>query len=374
MRQNENPGSISGWLRKNKAALQSGAIGLTVFLIIAGAWYSVGLYRQRKALEAEIAARYQQEQEQQSGSDTGQTAGDPENDLPVMGDTVHWQGKTYKRNSYVKAILGMGVDRSGGMEETTLSGDGGQSDGIFLLAQDTARNALQILLIPRDSMTEIMETDISLTEANGTELGKYVDHLTLAYAYGDGREKSCEYTVDAVSGLLCGLPIDSYMAADTDVIARLNDAVGGVTVTIPTAGMEQRDPAFVLGETVTLHGKQAEAFVRFRDINIDNSAIARMNQQKAYIDGFFQAVKATSKKDSRIVEKLFGMMEGNMVTNMHKDEYMKVALDALTGEGLNSGSFWMVPGTGSATDTYDEFYVNKEALIPILLELFYREV
>ena len=32
----------------------------------------------------------------------------------------------------------MGVDRDGPMTETTLSGDGGQADGIFLLANDTA--------------------------------------------------------------------------------------------------------------------------------------------------------------------------------------------------------------------------------------------
>ena len=88
------------------------------------------------------------------------------------------------------------------MTETTLSGDGGQADGIFLLAHDTARNQLKILLIPRDTMTEITKTDISQTETNGTELGKIVDHLSLSYAYGDGREKSCEYTKKAVSNLL----------------------------------------------------------------------------------------------------------------------------------------------------------------------------
>ena len=71
--------------------------------------------------------------------------------------------------------------------------------------------------------------------------------------------------VESVQKLLCGFTIDQYMAVDTTVVAQLNDAVGGVTVTVPTEGMEKKDPAFVKGNQVTLHGKQAEAFVRYRD-------------------------------------------------------------------------------------------------------------
>ena len=62
-----------------------------------------------------------------------------------------------------------------------------------------------------------------------------------------------------------------------------------------------------------------------------------------------------------------------MVTDMAKDEYLKLAINALEGEGLTSASFKMTPGTGAATETYDEYYVDQEALVPILLDLFYRE-
>ena len=43
----------------------------------------------------------------------------------------------------------MGVDRSDTMTETKELGLAGQSDGIFLIAQDTARHTLKILMIPR---------------------------------------------------------------------------------------------------------------------------------------------------------------------------------------------------------------------------------
>lgn len=378
----ERYSGFSGWLRKNRTALRSCGIAAAVIGIGLAVWYGVGMYQQRKDQEAMIAARYETQQENpeetlaemakedQESADSGTQT---EKEMLFEENTVFWNGKTYKRNTYVKAVLCMGVDRDGPMTETTLSGDGGQADGIFLLANDTARGSMKILLIPRDSMTEITKTDTSWTETNGAKLGEVVDHLSLSYAYGDGREKSCEYTKQAVSHLLMGLKIDSYMAADLEIIASLNDEVGGVTVTIPTMGMEQADPEFVFGQTVRLKGEQAERFVRFRDTERDNSAISRMEQQKLYISGFFQAVKEKNRTESNITEHLFEMSQDYMVTDMAKDEYLKLAINALEGEGLTSASFKMAPGTGTATETYDEYYVDQEALVPILLDLFYRE-
>ena len=378
----ERYSGFSGWLRKNRTALRSCGIAAAVIGTGLAVWYGVGMYQQRKAEEAMIAARYETQQEKleetlaemakedQESADSGTQTG---KEMLFEENTVFWNGKTYKRNTYVKAVLCMGVDLDGPMTETTLSGDGGQADGIFLLANDTARGSMKILLIPRDSMTEITKTDTSWTETNGAKLGEVVDHLSLSYAYGDGREKSCEYTKQAVSHLLMGLKIDSYMAADLEIIASLNDEVGGVTVTIPTMGMEQADPEFVFGQTVRLKGEQAERFVRFRDTERDNSAISRMEQQKLYISGFFQAVKEKSRTESNITEHLFEMSQDYMVTDMAKDEYLKLAINALEGEGLTSASFKMAPGTGTATETYDEYYVDQEALVPILLDLFYRE-
>lgn len=347
----ERYSGFSGWLRKNRTALRSCGIAAAVIGTGLAVWYGVGMYQQRKAEEAMIAARYETQQEKleetlaemakedQESADSGTQTG---KEMLFEENTVFWNGKTYKRNTYVKAVLCMGVDRDGPMTETTLSGDGGQADGIFLLANDTARGSMKILLIPRDSMTEITKTDTSWTETNGAKLGEVVDHLSLSYAYGDGREKSCEYTKKAVSHLLMGLKIDSYMAADLEIIASLNDEVGGVTVTIPTMGMEQADPEFVFGQTVRLKGEQAERFVRFRDTERDNSAISRMEQQKLYISGFFQAVKEKSRTESNITEHLFEMSQDYMVTDMAKDEYLKLSINALEGEGLTSAaSKWL---------------------------------
>ena len=143
----ERYSGFSGWLRKNRTALRSCGIAAAVIGTGLAVWYGVGMYQQRKAEEAMIAARYetQQEnpeetlaemaQEDQESADSGTQTG---KEMLFEENTVFWNGKTYKRNTYVKAVLCMGVDRDGPMTETTLSGDGGQADGIFLLANDTA--------------------------------------------------------------------------------------------------------------------------------------------------------------------------------------------------------------------------------------------
>ncbi len=343
--------------RRNKKKLKTFYLGIMILMavcIVIAVPATIRLRQKRKATEAAIAARKYVET-------TDSTR--------FRSDTIEYEGKIYRRSSSVKAILCMGVDREGPMVEKTVHTFGGQSDGIYLIAQDTARNTLRILMIPRDTMTEI-----TLTDLNGNILGKDIQHLTLAYAYGDGRELSCERTVEAVSGLLGGLAIDHYIAADVDVINALNDSVGGVTVTINADGMEKKDPAFIKGVTLTLKGEQAEAYVRYRDISEHYSALDRMERQKGYIMGFFEKVRERSRQDANTVENLFEMIQDHMVTDMQKDEYLKVAMDALEMGEIGEDAFYAVPGEAIVTDVYDEFYADREALAPVILELFYREV
>ena len=387
------------WLKKNREALRNALIGICMVGITVFVWYSVGLYRQRRATEEMIATNRanQTQMSQQQGSDGDSASGSPDSSsdgntgnqengassstdasgtpgsdpgsanseeaemgdylVDLSQDTVTWNGKTYRRNTYIHTILCLGIDRTDDMVGTREPGEAGQSDGIYLIAQDTVRNQIKILMIPRDTMTRIV-----ITDKNNQELGTRVDHLNIAYGYGDGEKLSCDLAKRAVMNLLQGIPIDRYMAVDIVVLSKLNDAVGGVTVTIPTEGMEKRDPAFVKGTQVTLHGDQAEAFIRYRDIERDNSALFRMNQHKEYMEQFFKAVKQKSKEDSQIV------------TNMPKDEYMKIAIDVLGSGSLGDDNFRMIPGVGTATDTYDEFHANIQQMIPILLQMFYREV
>lgn len=53
---------------------------------------------------------------------------------------------------------------------------------------------------------------------------------------------------------------------------------------------------FKNGSQVTLDGTNTEIFVRYRDINVHQSAIARMERQQVFIKAFEEAAKKKSRK------------------------------------------------------------------------------
>jgi len=99
-----------------------------------------------------------------------------------------------------------------------------------------------------------------------------------------------------------------------------------------------------------------------------------MERQQEYITQFFATVKRQSDVNSGIVTDLLGEVEDYMVTDMGKEEYLKVAMDALELNRLDDENFCTIPGEAIMSDQYDEFYPNDEELTPLILELFYREI
>ena len=74
---------------------------VALLCVMAFGYKTVQLYRLRKETEAQIANRvYAQTSES----------------VLFQSGTVEYDGKTYRRNTHVKAILCMGVDRKGTME------------------------------------------------------------------------------------------------------------------------------------------------------------------------------------------------------------------------------------------------------------------
>lgn len=251
-----------------------------------------------------------------------------------------------------------------------MSGAGGQADVIALLIQNKATDEIKILSIPRDTMTEIRLFDLV-----GNELGSDVQHLNLAYGYGNGGKESCELLTEAVENLLGGISIDGYLSVTMGAIRELNDMVGGVTVTIDEPGMADRDPALVCGETVTLQGRQAEIYVRYRDTNVSQSALGRMDRHKEFAEKWMNQASEKQRKDSQFLGNVFQNIQEYMVTDLNKDEYLDAGLAAMNTADLFHGDhFFTVPGEGMEGAVFDEFYPDKEALEEMIIELFYKEV
>ncbi|GHU44973.1 hypothetical protein FACS1894111_12970 [Clostridia bacterium] len=281
---------------------------------------------------------------------------------------IYHEGKKYRYNADMITLLFMGIDTRAGQESKDAFGKGGQADAIFLLALDNKHNKMQLIAIPRDTMT-----DIDVYDSFGTFFTTKKEQLALQYAYGDGKELSCKNTLETVSHLMYGLPIHGYLSIRMDAVKPLNDAVGGVKVTIPD------DPAFCkahgykAGQEVTLRGKEALAFVQYRDTTTHETAPLRLAREKSYLMSFFTAVKTATKANLTLPLNLYQTIAPFMQTDVGIDEVSYLA-SIVTGMNLDTNNILTIQGEIKQGEKYEEFYPDEKSLYQLILDVFYEEV
>ena len=279
---------------------------------------------------------------------------------------ITYNGKKYRYNASVKAYLFLGIDKEGTMEETTGGLVGGQSDAMFVLITNAEAETISILSINRNSMTMVDKYDF-----RDYHMGQEKLQICLQHAYGEGGRESCLRTVDTVSRFLYGVPINGYFSMNMDGISILNDAVGGVTVTVMD-DLENKGLGVSLkkGETVNLTGKEAYVYIRSRDINEFDSASRRLERQNQYLLSLFGRIKDLALGNEATIAKVSEMMEDYLVTSI---DFVKLAEDA-SEYAFDESHMYNVPGETVMGEKYEEYYVDEDALYEMILELFYNEV
>ena len=197
--------------------------------------------------------------------------------------------------------------------------NGGQSDFLLLLVLDKENKTITPIHINRDVMTEI-----TILGVLGDEAGTINSEIARSHGFGDGKEQSCEYTCDAVRNLFLDIDIDYYVSMNLDGISELNDFMGGVTVTI-NEDMSALDPAMTAGTTLTLHGDQAEYFVRSRMNVGDGTNTARMERQRQYMAELGRMVYDRLQEGAGFIGELFDELEPMLVTDMARGTMINVA-------------------------------------------------
>ena len=282
------------------------------------------------------------------------------------GKSVTYKGKKYFFNTDITSILCMGVDKSELGLDYDVVGTGGQADSLFLVAFNTKTGETEVIAIPRD-----IKTDIGIYSPEGQYLKTEKHQICLAYAYGDGREKSCENTKTAVERLFYNLPIQSYFAMDLEAISYLNDAVGGVTVTLGNNSfVDSYGIQHYQGETLTLYGGNAVSYLRMRDIEELTSTTQRMDRQINYLNSFTQKAIAMTKDDLGVPLNLLSIISGNSVTDLNPAKITTFATTVITN-GVNELSFKKIPGELTSDGTYAEFVVDEESFYEMLLDVYY---
>ncbi len=286
------------------------------------------------------------------------------------GRTVTYKGTDYAFNSDVTSILCMGVDkRELGTGSTDVGGNGGQADALYMIALDTETGKTKIIAIPRDIVT-----DIGVYSPEGEYLRTEKHQICLAYAYGDGRKTSCKNTVTAVSRLFYNLPINTYFAININSIADLNDAVGGVTVTMTDNSFyDIYHVQHFKGEKLTLYGDNARKYVQHREVSQLQSTTDRMGRQINYLEAFTSKAISMTKKDLSTPVSLYNIVSGNSETNLTTSTITAFASCIVTN-GVSGVDFVRVPGSLTSDGTYAEYVVDEEAFYEMILDIYYTPV
>lgn len=347
------------------------AVLAVIIVILVNVWRSTGrsgLLQHAQENSAD-AARAMQEAADGNTSETSGTQ-EAEESYELQEGQIRYNGKTYQYKENLMNILCLGIDSRDGIEKEKTPGTAGQADCVILAVLDDDAKTIQLINISRDSMVPV---HVYATDGSFVEDRK--EQLALQYAYGNGRDWSCQLMEEAVSELFYGLPIHGYCALSMNSIADLNDAVGGVTVTVPEDLAVMQPKLFTAGTTVTLKGELAYHFVHDRDyksadVASNNKRIAR---QKTYAVAFVNQLKQGMKEDFSLPVKLYQTAEKQMVTSISLDQAVYLCTEYMNSS-FNTDNIYTIDGEVTMGEKYAEFRVDDEALYQLILDVFYEEV
>ena len=275
--------------------------------------------------------------------------------------TIERDGVAYFPRQDITVMLIMGIDEYGPVKDSGSYNNTGEADMVALVIFDETNKQMNILHINRDTMV-----DMPVLGVGGRNAGTAYRQLALSHTYGSGLEDSCDNTKKTVSDLLYGLNINHYVAINMDAIPMLNDAVGGVKVTV-VDDFSDVNPSISMGEK-TLMGQEALDYVRMRREVGDQKNISRMERQKEYMKNFLTAFKnKTSTSDTFVLnayEQVSDYIVTNLMANSMSSLWVRYA-DYQFGEVLT------LKGENILNNGHYEFILDEEALDATILQLFY---
>lgn len=284
-----------------------------------------------------------------------------ESNSVASSKTITRNGKKYFPRQDITVFMLMGIDQFGPVQASNSYNNKGEADVIMLAVFDESDKTYDVVLLNRDTMT-----DIPVIGLGGKKAGSIFAQLALAHTYGSGLEDSCENTVEAVSNLMNGLNIDYYMSMNMDAISILNDAVGGVKVNV-TDDFSSTDPTIPMGEVV-LSGEQAVVYLQSRYNVGDQKNTSRMERHKEYMENFFNALK--EKSNDIFIADTYEAVSDYIVTDCSLNTVSNLfnRYSDYTFNGTISPE-----GESKTGDTYMEFYLDEDELDKLILDLFYSE-
>ncbi|WP_288683934.1 LCP family protein [uncultured Eubacterium sp.] len=286
--------------------------------------------------------------------------------VQVPRGKIKLNGKKYEYYHDLENYLLIGTDATGNDKDGE-DYQGSMADFLMLVIVDKTDNTYSFLQFNRDTMTEI-----ALIDHNGEGEATANIQLCTAHWYGGNKEQSCENTVKAVKKLLGGMQIDGYYEINMSEISKLNSMVDGVTVTLED-DFSKKYPKMKKGATINLNDEQAYAYVHDRYGVGDEENISRMKRQQQYMTGFFKKLQEKVKANPNYANEAFESLQDVATTDITIGKISNIS--NIFASGTDRGIFALAGKSkvGQALgDEMDhmEFYVNKEAMVSTMSELF----
>lgn len=282
--------------------------------------------------------------------------------------TIEVNGESYRLRHDVETVLMIGVDQFEGAIDDSGYRNDQRADFILLLAVDHTNHTYSAIHINRDTMAQMNVLGVA-----GEKVDSVRQQLALSHTYGNGREVSCRNTADSVSALLLDTPIKHYMSVTMDSVPVINDAVGGVTLTVMD-DFSGVDASLVKGYTVTLTGKQALTYVRARSGMKEATNTARMDRQKQYMEALIRQMHNEDKNNDRLFADLFSKLSKEEsaalvtdCTTLHLQNLCEQLMDYQYRE------IYSLEGASRVTDDMMEFYPDSAKTQQLVLQLMYEK-
>jgi LCP family protein required for cell wall assembly len=196
--------------------------------------------------------------------------------------------------------------------------EGPRTDTIVFVSIDYKNKKALVIFIPRDTYYHEAGYD------NG-------DQRKINAVYGRSGEQG---SIEAVSKILCGVPIHHYVSLKYDGVEKIVDAIGGVQVDV-APGIEG------IGEgKKVLDGKQSVVFLRHRRGYPDGD-LGRIRAQQRFI---ISAVEKLKGSNTFTLLSLANTIYRNMDTDMSDADLISLAIK-LKGMEICDISMHILPGT-----------------------------
>lgn len=275
--------------------------------------------------------------------------------------------KTWKFAHPVQTYLFIGTDKSGNEDAEGEEYHGSMADALMLVVVDKEEKTYGILQLNRDTITEV-----PMLLQDGSANASAQMQLCTAHWYGKDKAASCGNTVETVSKMLGGLPIDGYYALKMDAMPLLNHEVGGVTVTLED-DMTKLDPAMKKCATLTLTDRQAELLMQSRYAMDDDRNTQRMRRQQIFLKAFMKKIKKQNAGDINATVKLYDRLRPYATTDIKMNDLTALLKDM---QGYTDKGIITIDGTSKIGEKLHdgkkhwEFYMDEDSLETSMKQLY----